>query len=79
LERALNEALGHGRVLTTAPESVGAMLHHQPTPDSVAKAQRESVKRVENSLATARGLRSEGKRSQCISMLERIAFSVGLR
>jgi hypothetical protein len=79
LEKVLNEALAHGRVLATVPESVGAMLHRQPTRDSVAKAQRESVERVENSLATARELRSEGKRSQCISMLEKIALSVGVR
>jgi hypothetical protein len=78
LEKALNEALAHGRALATQPESVGAMLHRQPTRRSVAEAQRESVKKIENSLATARELRSEGKRSQCISMLEKIALSVGV-
>jgi hypothetical protein len=55
------------------------MLHHQPTRDSVAKAQVESVKRVENSLATARDLRSKGKRSECISLLAKIALPVGMR
>lgn len=79
LETALNEALARGRVVGSAPESVGAMLHHQPTRDSVAKAQSESVMRVEASLATARRLRSEGKRSECISMLEKIASTVGVR
>jgi hypothetical protein len=79
LETALNEARARGHVVASAPESVGAMLHHQPTRDSVAKAEIESVKRVETSLATARDLRSEGKRSQCISMLARIALPVGIR
>jgi hypothetical protein len=79
LETALNEALAHGRAVATAPESVGAMLHHQPTRDSVAKAQSESFRRVKDSLATARELRSAGKRSECVSMLEKIAVSVGVR
>jgi len=79
LETALSEARAHGHVVASAPESVGAMLHHQPTRDSVAKAEIESVKRIETSLATARDLRSEGKRPECISILARIALPVGFR
>jgi hypothetical protein len=79
LETALNEARAHGHVVASAPESVGAMLHHQPTRDSVAKAEIESVKRIETSLATARDLRSKRKRSECISMLARIALPIGIR
>jgi hypothetical protein len=71
LETALDDALARGRPLATAPESVGAMLHHQPTRDSVAVAQRESIRMIKDTLAAARELRSEGKRSQCISMLKR--------
>jgi hypothetical protein len=55
------------------------MLHHQPTRESVREAERESVKRVETSLATAKDLRTEGKRSECISMLAKIALPVGIR
>lgn len=69
----LNEALAHGRGVATAPVSVGAMLHHQPTRDSVAKAQRDSIMRFEDALATAQKLRSDGKRSECILTLEKIA------
>jgi hypothetical protein len=79
LETALNEARTQGRVVASAPQSIGAMLHHQPTRDSVRNAEIESVKRVETSLATARELRSEGKRSECVSMLEKIALPVGIR
>jgi hypothetical protein len=79
LETALNEAHTQGRVVASAPESVGAMLHHQPTRDSVRKAEIESVKRLETLLATARDLRSKGKRSQCVSMLKEIALPVGIR
>jgi hypothetical protein len=79
LETALSEARAHGHVVASAPESVGAMLHRQPTQESVAKAEIESVTRIETSLATARDLRSEGKRSECISILARIALPVGIR
>jgi hypothetical protein len=79
LEKAFSESLARGRAVGTAPETVGAMLHHQPTRDSVTNAQRESLKRVENSLMAARELRSEGKRSQCISVLEKIGSPVGVR
>jgi hypothetical protein len=79
LETALEQARTQGRVVASARESVGAMLHHQPTRESVREAERESVKRVETSLATAKDLRTEGKRSECISMLAKIALPVGIR
>ncbi len=79
LETALNEARAYGHVVANAPESIGAMLHHQPTRDSVAKAQLESAKRIETLLATARDLRSRRKRSECISLLAKIPLPVGIR
>jgi hypothetical protein len=79
LQTALEEARSQGRVVASARESVAAMLHHQPTRESVREAEIESVKRVETSLATARDLRSEGKRSECVSMLAKIALPVGIR
>jgi len=79
LEAALNEARTHGHVVANAPESISAMLHHQPTRDSVAKAELDSVERIEASLATARDLLSRRKRSECISLLARIALPVGIR
>jgi hypothetical protein len=78
VESALNEARAGGRPIA-APQSIGAQLHRQPTRDSVAKAEKESVKRVEDSLATARQLRSQGKHSECVSILERIAISADIR
>jgi hypothetical protein len=72
LETALNEARASGRVIGSAQESIGARLHHQPTRDSVAKAESESVQNVKSSLDTARKLRAEGKRSDCVALLEKI-------
>ena len=79
LETALNEARAHGHVVANAPESISAMLHHQPTRDSVAKAELDSVKTIEASLATARDLRSRRKRLECISLLAKVVLPVGIR
>ena len=79
VETALDQARASGRVVATAPESVGAMLHRQPTRDSVARAQSETEQRVESSLTTARKLRVEGKRSECIAVLEKMASPAGIR
>ena len=79
LETALNQARASGRAVTSAPESVAAMLHHQPTRDSLAKAQSESEQRVEASLATARKLRTVGRRSECIAMIDKVAPPDGIR
>jgi hypothetical protein len=78
VETVLSEARANGRVVASAPESVAAMLHHQPTRDSVARAQSETEHRVESSLETARKLRVEGKRSECIAVLEKVASPAGI-
>jgi hypothetical protein len=79
VETALERARAAGGGVASAPESVGALLHHQPTRESVAKAQSETAQRVETSLKTARQLRVEGKRSECIAVLERVASPAGVR
>jgi hypothetical protein len=79
VEMVLNQARTNGLGVLSAPESVGAMLHRQPTRDSVARARSEAAQRVEDTLATARKLRVEGKRSECIAVLEKVASPVGVR
>jgi hypothetical protein len=79
VETVLSQARTNGLGVLSAPESVGAMLHRQPTRDSVARAQSEAAQRVEDTLATARKLRVEGKRSECIAVLEKVASPVGVR
>jgi hypothetical protein len=78
LETAWNQARASGQALATVPESVGAMLHHQPTRDSVAIAQSESERKVESSIALARKLRAEGKRAECIATVQKVS-AVGTR
>jgi hypothetical protein len=79
VETVLGQARANARSVGSAPESVGAMLHHQPTRDSVARAQGETAQKVEDSLAAARKLRLEGRRSECIAVLEKVASPAGVR
>lgn len=79
METALSQAHANGHVVGSAPESLTALLHHQPTRESVAKAESESEKRVEASIEIARKLRLDGKRSECIAMLEKVSRPLGMR
>jgi hypothetical protein len=76
LETALNRARADGQAVVTAPESVDALLHHQPTQESVAKAESEAQKRVETSIELARKLRFEGKRSECVSVARKVSWRI---
>jgi hypothetical protein len=78
-ETALVQSRIAGQPVASAPESVGAMLHHQPTRQSVARAESESEKNLEASIAQARKLRAQGRRSECIATLEKAAAPLGLR
>ena len=79
VETVLSRARANGHVVASAPESVTARLHRQPTRESVANAVNESEKRIEDSLEIARKLRSDGKRSECVAMLEKVSWSLGMR
>ena len=54
-----------------ARQSIGAQLHHQPTPGAVANAESEARTRLNAALADARKLNSEGKDSECLISLEK--------
>jgi hypothetical protein len=76
LETALNRARANRRAAASAPESVDALLHHQPTQESVAKAEGEVQKRVETSIELARRLRFEGKRSECVAIIGKVSWRI---
>jgi hypothetical protein len=76
LETALNRARADGQAVVSAPESVDALLHHQPTQESVAKAESEAQTRIETSIELARKLRFEGKRSECVSVAGKVSWRI---
>jgi hypothetical protein len=74
LETVLNQAKAEREPALSAPETLGARLHRQPTPQSVEKATK-----VELALAAARKLDSEGKDAACMATLADVAAPLGVR
>src|ERR1700733_12707334 len=56
----------------TAPESVQATMHRQPTPNSVGAATAALEKRAGAALDHARKLAAEGKNEECLAALKTI-------
>ena len=79
VETAFSQARASGHFVASAPESVEAMLHRQPTSKSIARAQTAAVEKIEDSITTARKLRAEGKRAECIGMLDKVVLQLGVR
>lgn len=61
-ERFLQE---HPRFAGTAPQSIGAQLDHQPTPEFIAAAKKDARGDIVDVLAQARAFDAEGKQKQC--------------
>lgn len=53
----------------TAPETIGAMLGHQPTPASVESAETRAQSQLADRLAHARALDARGRHAACIQTL----------
>ena len=54
----------------TAPQTIGAQLHHQPTPGDVAHAEHVANKDADAALALARKTDAEGNATACKAALE---------
>ena len=68
----MSEARASGRAVGNAPKSSAALLHRQPTVESVEQAESEAGKNVETALAFARKLEAEGLDAECTAMLRKI-------
>ena len=55
----------------TFSQTLGAQLHHQPTPEDVARAQRIGRKQAHAALKAARAADAAGNASACNAALER--------
>jgi hypothetical protein len=70
LERQIQLAapsLGSG---PTAPQSIGAQLHHQPTPAAVQDAQNRANAAAEAALQSARRADADGNAAACATTIE---------
>jgi hypothetical protein len=76
LEIKLHQAEADRRILS-ARESTAAMMHRQPTPESIARAEIRVEDHLGSRLRTARRLDSQGKEARCFAALGRFATDDG--
>ena len=69
LEKALRQSESNPATGPTAPQSIGAQLHRQPTPDSVMRAEVDSRPDLDAILSRAKALDAEGKTAECMELV----------
>jgi hypothetical protein len=67
LEKAMSEK--RATAAPTAPQSVGAQLGHQPTPQSVRRAEATATTGVDDILNRAKALDADGKTRECMDLV----------
>jgi hypothetical protein len=66
LEKAIRQSENNPATDPTALQSIGAQLGHQPTPESVRRAEAESKARFAAILDRAKTFDAEGKTAECM-------------
>jgi hypothetical protein len=64
-EQAVRASAGNPNAGPTAPQSVGAQLDRQPTPDSIKRAKEQAQGAFDAALARAKRLDARGNRAGC--------------
>ena len=64
-EAAIRRSAGNPNAGLTAPQSVGAQLGHEPTPDSLKRAQDRLQAKFSATMARAKRLDAKGDRTGC--------------
>jgi hypothetical protein len=68
-EAAMRRSAGNPNAGLTAPQSVGAQLDRQPTPDSLKRAQERLQAKFSATMARAKRLDAKGDRAGCARAL----------
>jgi hypothetical protein len=68
-EAAMRQSAGNRNAGLTAPQSVGAQLDRQPTPDSLKRAQERLQAKFSATMARAKRLDAKGDRAGCTRAL----------
>jgi hypothetical protein len=71
LERQIANIAPGPQAGPTGPQGVGAQLHRQPTPGSVAQAERVANTDADDALARAKKADAEGNAAECNAALRR--------
>jgi hypothetical protein len=64
-EASMRQSAGNPNAGLTAPQSVGAQLGHEPTPDSLKRAQERPQAKFSAAMARAKRLDARGDRTGC--------------
>lgn len=64
-EAAIRQSAGNPDAGLTAPQSVGAQLSHQPTPESLKRARQQLQSKFSAAMARAKRLDAKGDRAGC--------------
>jgi len=69
LETSVRQSESNPAAGPTAPQSIGAQLHRQPTPDSVRRAEVDSIPDLDAILSRTKDLDAEGKTAECMALV----------
>jgi hypothetical protein len=69
LEKAVRQSESNPVAGPTAQQSIGAQLGHQPTPQSVRRAEVDSKAGLDAILIRAKALDAEGKTAECMELV----------
>ena len=69
LEKAVRQSESNPVAGPTAQQSIGAQLRHQPTPESVRRAEVDSRAGLDGILTRAKALDAEGKTAECMELV----------
>ena len=69
LETAISASASNPALAPTAQQSVGAQLHHQPTPQSVQRAEAAPNTELNDLVTRAKVLDAEGKTKECMELV----------
>ena len=69
LETAINASESTPALVPTEPQSLGAQLHHQPTPQSVQRAEAAPSTELNDIVKRAKVLDGEGKTKECMDLV----------
>ena len=66
LQKIADDTRAGGFTGPTANQTIGAQLHHQPTPNSIAVAENMASGKVDAVLTSAKSLDGAGKEADCM-------------
>jgi hypothetical protein len=79
LEELVSHWMGSPAAKPTVPQSIDAQLHHQPTPDSVQRAEETANLKFASILARAKILNADGKIPECIESVMEALRLLGIK